>query len=576
VQSILDSLSSADADYDAANTACQALFDQAILYAPADHLDSIREADFALRLVSQLGELTPEKRNALLPYLRQHPNLAQTLVFLIRSDAQRSTSVYALLDTLRQKRGAQLENDCSLAAAVCVVQNRPNTLHVNENTVTSVDPIDIFDYYVRNENRMYFGIRNVPAELLIHVVDTTASISEMQWALDRYAGNSKVGELFFKIKYDHAYLKSGGTKTLTAKGFNLQNILRYGGVCVDQCYFATTVGKAIGVPTAMDLGVSGEGGHAWVGFLQSNGSTGWWNFDVGRYQDYQGIQGTVKDPQTRRDIPDSYVSLLGEMIGTRPVDRQSTVALTDAAKRLATLAKQDIDVPAPPVDAVSSSTTILKPRARTTATQLMLIDAALRQSLAYTPAWFTVRDLATDDKLTLADKQQWADRLLKLGAKKYPEFTLEVLMPMVQTIDDPKQQDALLTNMLTIFAARLDLSARIRMAEAALWESQHQADRAGECYMDVVDRYCNNGPFVLDALAGAEKLLRETNRADKVLQLYQQAWARTKQPQGFAPEFVRSSNWFRIGVLYARKLTDAGSDTLALEVETQLGITSLP
>ena len=477
-ESTLDSLQT-DEKYPAAIASLQALFDQTILYSPPDRLDCIREADFALRLARQLKNVPVATRSELLPYLRKHENLANTLVFLIRTDQERAPAVYSLLNQLREKRGEQLENYAGLTSSICVVQHKPFSVHINENAVKSADPIDIFDYYVKNESRMFFGIRNVPAELLVYVVDTTASISDMDWALNKYAGNSNVGRLFFDIKYDYEYLKRGSDKKVTVAGYNLPNILKFGGICADQAYFATSVGKAIGVPTAYDTGVSAEAAHAWVGFLQYNGKAGQWNFNSGRYEDYQGVRGSVMDPISRQNVPDSYVSLLSEIIGTRATDRQTAIALTDAAERLGEINKKNVDVTAPPVDQVVKGTFSNKPRSTDAAAQLGLIESALQKSVACAPAWFAVRDLAVDKKLTLADKQHWSDLLLKLGAQKYPDFTLTVLMPMVQTIEDAPQQDTLLTRMLPLFASRMDLSASILMAQAHLWEQQNQPNRAG-------------------------------------------------------------------------------------------------
>ena len=78
-----------------------------------------------------------------------------------------------------------------------------------------------------------------------------------------------------------------------------------------------------------------------------------------------------------------------------------------------------------------------------TAEELDLIQAALTQCAGNSAAWFKVRDLATDKKLTDAQKNRWADVLLRLGVKRYPDFTLAILTPMIQTIDDPNQQDRL-------------------------------------------------------------------------------------------------------------------------------------
>ena len=68
--------------------------------------------------------------------------------------------------------------------------------------------------------------------------------------------------------------RGSGVKKVTAAGWSLPNILQHGGVCADQAYFAVTVGKSIGVPTAYTIGLGGEVGHAWVGFLQARGKRG--------------------------------------------------------------------------------------------------------------------------------------------------------------------------------------------------------------------------------------------------------------------------------------------------------------
>jgi hypothetical protein len=567
VAAIFDDLQK-DKDYSAASDALATLFDQAVLYSPADKFDAIREADFALRMVNQLSQVSADTRDAVLPVLLKHDNLARTLVFLIRDD-EHPSGVYDLLNRLQRERGDKLDQYNTLAAAICVVHSRERTIQVNENLATSADPIDIFDYYIRNENKMMFGIKNVPADLLIYVVDTTASIPEMEWALNKYAGTADVGKLFFTIKYDYAALK-GNDKMVTVKGFNLQNILAYGGVCIDQAYFATTVGKSIGIPTTIDEGESAEAGHAWVGFLQASGNRAGWNFNAGRYQAFQGVEGSLIDPQTRQHIPDSYVSLLGEMISTKSVDRQNAVALTDAARRLGAMEQTQVD--APPADDVIVTTITPKPRKRDVAAQLALIESAIKQSAAFTPAWFTVRDLASARKLTLADKKYWSDLLLRLGSKKYPEFTLSVLVPMVKSIDDPKEQDLLWNNMLPLFAGRMDLSAAILMSRAKLWEAQNQNDRACQYYLEVVGRYSNDGPFVLAALSGAEKLLKADHHEDRILPMYEQAWSKTKKPGDWAPEILAASNWVRIGKRYAQELQAAGENAKASEVEAKLGL----
>ena len=219
----------------------------------------------------------------------------------------------------------------NLVAAICVVHDEPLTRHVNENKVSSPDPLAIFDYYVANEKSMAFGIKNVPPEVLIYVVDSqTSSIDEMKWALSRYASLTLPSAAIFSTHQIRRRLfpRHRRPKKLDTAPFTLPNILRLGGVCADQAYFAVSIGKAIGVPTAYTTGESAETAHAWVGFLAAQGNKGAWNFNSGRYEEFRGVTGLVQDPQSRDYIPDAYLSYTAEMLNTTAVARQTAAALS--------------------------------------------------------------------------------------------------------------------------------------------------------------------------------------------------------------------------------------------------------
>jgi hypothetical protein len=372
VTALLDTLQQ-DSDYAAAEKGLGELFDLAVLYAPDDRPDALRQVDLALRMVRQLQRAPEAHRGDLLKFLRGNPTFAGTLVFLIRP-GEDAAGPYGMLERFREKRAEQVEKYATLAAAICVVHPRPFERRINENTAKAIDPIDLFDYYAKNE------------------------------------------ALFFDVKYDYDHYHKATPKQVTLQGFTLPNILQYGGVCADQAYFAMEVGKAIGVPTAYASGASADVSHAWVGFLQSTGKQGWWNFDTGRYEAYRGVRGNVLDPQTRKSTPDSYVSLLAELIGTRAVDRQNAVAFTDAAARMIELEKGEAPALTMPQDLQAGSAR-KEARKIDTATELALLELGLRQSAGYAPAWFGVRDLAVANKLSLADKQRWADVLLSWGPR---------------------------------------------------------------------------------------------------------------------------------------------------------------
>ncbi len=551
----------ASGDFKQAEAAMLEQLDLLLANASTDDRELFRRATLAVRQVRHLSALDAEVAMPLLDYLQQHGEMAATLAFLVHR-REKPEQVYALLDRLRQERGDQPGAWPSLTSAVCVVHDRSLVRRVNENEARSPDALDVFDFYVANEPYMLFGIQRVPAELLVYVVDTTASLEEMAWALKRHRGDASVGARFFDIEYDFDHFLRGAPKKVSEAGWNLPNIQRYGGVCVDQAYYAVSVGKAIGVPTAMASGKSAEVGHAWVGFLQARSGRAWWNFDIGRYEAYQGVRGSVYDPQFRRRIPDSYVSLRAELIGTTAVQRQISVALTDAAKRL--LALRDDGLPPPADPAVEP------PRRADVASTLELLEAALRTNAANTEAWLVMAGLADDGELTLEQKKRWAGVLHKLCGKRYPDFYLSIVHPMIESIDDVQEQNRLWNQAFKQFARRADLAAAVRMSQAHMWEQAGEPAKAGKCYEDVIGRFANAGPFVLSALTGAEKLLVDAAEGRRVLLLYERAWSSIKRPQDMAGPFYRQSNYYRVGERYAKWLERAGQTAQANAVRAQI------
>ncbi len=384
VQTLLDELVE-DGDHPKALNAAWALFDQTIAHSdpcdgdPRDG-EALAHAAWAVRLVRLVGGAESPRRKDMLKYLRANPALARRLVFVVRFDVEDPVEICRALDLLRAEHGGALDRYGGLAAAICVVHDKPLSRRINENQAAAPNIADIFGFYTANERRMLFGIKTVPAEVLIFVVDTTASIQEMRWALSKYAGDREVGARFFDIRYDQNHFRTGAEKAVTQAGYDLPNILRHGGVCADQAYFAMSVGKSIGVPTAYVIGRSGQMGHAWVGFLQAKGKGAVWNFDTGRYEAYRAVQGVVQDPQTRTRVPDAFVSLMAELIASREADRHAAAAYTDAAVRLGEIRRAGGPFDPPPL--VEMQTEQTSHLGADVESQLSLLEAGLRRSAA--------------------------------------------------------------------------------------------------------------------------------------------------------------------------------------------------
>ncbi len=556
-------------DYDKAGQSLHNLFDQVLAYNDRDKL-LYRDAAHAMLLVDQLKKVDKTRRAAMLVFLRENPALSREVTFAIEAGGDSPAAVYNVLATLQADRAKQLETYAGLATAIAVVHDTgPVTRQINENGVKSAVPLALFDYFIAHERQLTLGVRDIPVDLLIYVVDSTASIEEMEWAFGKFRGNSSVGKTFFTIRYDYDHFRTGSPKAVTKAGYSLQNIARYGGVCADQAYFACSVGKAIGTPTAYTVAQSAEVGHAWVGYFQVRGRRGGWNFDEGRYEDYQGIRGLVINPQTNRRIPDSYVSLLAELVGTSADDRQAAAALTLGAARLAELAKAkaSLDAPAPGNFTLALRT----PRTADVPTSLAMLQEGLQLSAGYTPAWMLLRDMVKDDQLTYAQKGAWANVIQRLCIPDYMDFGLAILTPMIAGVADPHDQLRMWDAAFTLFQRRPDLAGEVLLSKARFLEEHQEPMAAGQVYMEIIKRYANDGPFILSALHGAEDLLVKDGDKAKVAQLYEQTWSRIKPPRGnMAGAFATQSNWYRVGKVYAVKLALAGEPDKAMKVNEEL------
>jgi hypothetical protein len=574
VQKLLADLDTSQ-DFSKAFKQCNQLFEQVIAFAGEKSEPAFRDIASTRRLIRLFALLQKDDKpdqKARWDFLRKNKDLGNELARVVRyGDAKQADNipkVFALLDELIAKHANQLNDFATLTSAICVVHDRLITRHMNENVVNGTDPIALFDYFTQNEKSMYYGIRNVPTELLVFVVDSTSSPREMQWALGKFAKNPNIGQRFFEINYDHEFVRSGREKQVTKQGYTLDNIQKYGGVCIDQAYYATQVGKAQGIPTAIAVALGGEVGHAWVGFLQANGKKGAWNFNAGRYTEYQGLAGAVEDPQSGELIADSFISLSAEMISLKPEDRLTAMALSDAAEYLI-LQEQKNEAFAP---AAPENISGLRKTARdnSLATQLDLAESAATLNPACVKAWELIVDRAQKDKLSLKDKRNWSDLLAKVCGQKYPDFTFTILKPMVKTVDDVQEQNRIWEAAFKMFDKRPDLAAAVRMEQGEMWEKAGNKKNAGMCYEDIINRFTTAGPFVLAALDKCEKSLRDLHMDDKVLSLYMQTWAKIPPPKGFASPIIRFSNWYRVGSLYADRLQESGKLVEAQNVRRKL------
>ena len=246
-----------------------------------------------------------------------------------------------ILNDLHQRDPARFKNYASLALALAVVYDVPPPPGWPHGQVTAEalpriwpSPAAAFAWWVRQgeQGRTYHRLTRLGADELKFVVDAAAPFPELEWA--QGAANVPLNQLaraYDMIRYRRDRLTSD-RPIWPGDTYRLAEILTAGGICADQAYFATQVGKARGVPTLLICGAGNDGRHAWFGFLDGNQA---WQLDAGRYAEQRFVTGYAFDPQTWSEVSDHDLKFLAERFRALPPFKESRVHQIFAAEYLA-------------------------------------------------------------------------------------------------------------------------------------------------------------------------------------------------------------------------------------------------
>lgn len=513
----------------------------------------------AWRLSQLVADESASQGAALWNGFSHAPEFAQALAFTFQPKRDKLDGVRATAVGLLDDDGKLASRFPELAAAICVVFDHTGVgLQVNEHRAMAPSAELVWRYYVNNADAMRFGVRIAP-ELLVHVVDVSASPDEIAWALKNFDGIQRVGALYSKVQYDFESLQ-GKPKKSDVAGWNLPNIYRFGGICADQAYFTVTVAKALGIPAAYTTGANSESAHAWAGFVQASGKKAFWDSE-GRYDSYRGVTGHVPDPQTGERMADAVMPMLVQW-GLEPAkDRLRAATLRTVDERI-----QMRGTPAKGKDA--------DPRPLDGHTAAKAREAVLRAALRHAPtdvrSWLRVRDLGGSGELDTQSMNVWFGDIIALCGDAYPEMVLEVAAPMIRSVKDSGAQHDAWMKLATVLAKRADLAGQALLADAAMWRKAGENERAGQAYETLLKTYPNAGPPVEAALRGAGEILRGQRDGKRLLALYDQAFSRIKPPEFLPGLFGRDSTWYRVGKRYVAVLREAGRGGDASTLDARL------
>ncbi|MBA3848979.1 MAG: hypothetical protein C0502_03160 [Opitutus sp.] len=286
-------------------------------------------ANMASRYELPPGSLGGELSPALQRWLVGNPVFSQEF-FATLSDQDQPIATLGLLQRLHAANPALFADYASLALAIAIVYDVPPPPDWPHGQVSPAllprklpDPVEAFNFWARLDraNVAAHKLRRLPASELKFVVDTSTPFAELAWAQRNVSPPlSELAKAYDMIRYRTDRV-TANQYSWPGKGYSLETILREGGICVDQAYFAAQAGKARGVPTLLFRGAGLDGRHAWFGFLSPTG----WVMDAGRYAEQKFVAGFVRDPQTWRELTDHELAFISERFRATPLYQLSAI-----------------------------------------------------------------------------------------------------------------------------------------------------------------------------------------------------------------------------------------------------------
>lgn len=158
-------------------------------------------------------------------------------------------------------------------------------------------------------NRLKTNIASMSPLDLIYVVNIGVPRSEMEWAQTKVRLSRKQwGKAYPMIRYRMDKAKQGVNPYTD---YSFADILKEGGVCADQGYFAANTARCNGIPAAYVTGDGNLGPHAWFIYMDTESS---WS-SAGRYASY--TTGTTINPQTGERVHESLLEMRSEKTSSR-------------------------------------------------------------------------------------------------------------------------------------------------------------------------------------------------------------------------------------------------------------------
>ena len=465
------------------------------------------------------------------------------------------------------------------------------TLRYYKKQPNAASMVESFKYYTDSKRRFRYDLKKMPYELSRYLADTRLSIAERDWATKKYFRMTDLGPVYFHVKYDDDHYLKKMPKKIEALDFTLPNLLKVGGVCIEQAYYASEVAKALGVPAAIVYGKGESGiGHAWFTYFQLNpaSTSASWSGGAGRYQSQLYFTGDVYNPATGKRILDTELVLVGAAALLPQKRREQAESATALAKLVSDACREgDKDGDIQPLKALAADYQARTDKADDSAmpkvamewvtpkkkldSEMMekLLHLAVRKNIAYGQTWRMVVSLRKEERLSTKSLDSFFNLLISKTATAYPEQSCQMILDLLPTITESSKRDMAYKKSLAVYGRRPDLKGKILLAMGDDVRERGQVTRAIKVYQTAAMQCVIVPDVVLPAASKAEELLVANNRKSEAMRMYQALFAKTSRSDA-ASEIRRETSNYKLGAHLAKLLRQAGNTAGAERIMSSL------
>ncbi|HUS45548.1 MAG TPA: hypothetical protein VM219_05900 [Phycisphaerae bacterium] len=456
--------------------------------------------------------------------------------------------VVACLKTLTEKFGQQFDRHKHLALAFAIAYGRagqgstlqPGLRHRYASPRRPEPSLEeSFAYYLKYEKKaMKMSLVTTPWPMLAFVADNDIPIEEREWALGRYAKKASLEKIYYDVPYDTSRIKGEGR--IGDRPYTLQNLLTYGGVCMERAYYTSRVLKSLGIPGMYDCGEGARGGHAWVSWVGRRGKQADLLFS-GRFDYDKYYRGEVFCPVKGTIILDRDVQLL-------------TAAMVHSYEGWlqARIGCHIYD--------------LLDPETRGKVAGLL--DGAVRRNPYGADVWrLMARDVA-EGVLSREVGEKMYDQMFRHFAA-YPDLTFEVLekilAPRLAAAETEEEKEVrrnlkILEQAFKIYeqSKRPDLAVKLRSLQGAYLEAAGRTENALKLYVLAAERYVADHYGFLGLFDRAVALMQNLDMRLKYLKIMAEKVPRYRGLAAPGAERETNPAFVHVVEVYVAALREAG------------------